>query len=81
MYKAKVTFFEELEDKTKTHRLFVSGENYQDALEQITNYYSEDTIESFSLAPFSPDNFIIFEQEQKELFKQVAKTLSDKIIW
>ena len=81
VFTAKVEFYEECEGKVRTHNLFITGENYAEALQKMINYYSEAAIESFTLAEFAPEEFVIFEEKDEELFKTVKKTLGEEVLW
>ena len=76
MFVAKVKYFDSLDEVTKTHRLFVSGKDYVDASKKIVDYYSNSEIDKFSLKMISADDFIIFDDDKKELFKQAVEAVS-----
>ena len=76
MFVAKVKFFDSFDEVPKTHRLFVSGKDYGDASKKIVDYYSDSAIDKFSLKMIGADDFIIFEDDKKELFKQAVEAVS-----
>lgn len=73
MFVAKVKYFDHFDETIKTHRLFVSGKDYVDASKKIVDYYSDSDIDKFSLKAFSLNDFVIFEDDKKELFKQAVE--------
>ena len=76
MFVAKVKYFDSLDDVIRTNRLFVSGKDYVDASKKIVDYYSDSAIDKFSLKMIGADDFIIFEDDKKELFKQAVEAVS-----
>lgn len=82
VYKAKVEIYKDFDDeKIAENYMFIYAEDYKGALETITDFYGEDLIKAIHLTIFSPDDFIIFGEENKKLFKTVDKTLSKDILW
>lgn len=76
MFVAKVKYFDHFDEMIKTHRLFVSGKDYVDASKKIVDYYSNSDLDRFSLKAFSLNDFVIFEDDKKELFKQAVEATS-----
>lgn len=76
MFVAKVKYFDSLDEVIRTNRLFVSGKDYVDASRKIVDYYSNSEIDKFSLKMIGADDFIVFEDDKKELFKQAVEAVS-----
>lgn len=76
MFVAKVKYFDSFDDVIRINRLFVSGKDYVDASKKIVDYYSDSAIDKFSLKMIGADDFIIFEDDKKELFKQAVEAVS-----
>ena len=76
MFVAKVKYFDNFDEVAKTHRLFVSGEDYVDASKKIVDYYSNSEIDKFSLKAIGLNDFVIFEDDKKELFEQAVEAVS-----
>lgn len=81
MYSGKVTFYEEAENKDITEFFFTAADNYAEAMDKVSHYYSEDAIESVSLSVLSPEAMIVFGEGEKNLFKQVKKVAAGNAPW
>ena len=81
MYKAKVNYYEKDECTEVKHFLIISGKNYLDAMEKIVDYYQDDDIESVSLSAIAPEDFIIFEENEKDLFAKVTTSAEGNAGW
>ena len=81
MYKAMVKYFEKDECVEVKHYLIISGKDYLDAMEKIIDYYQDDNVESVSLSAIAPEDFIIFEENEKNLFTKVANSAEENAGW
>ena len=83
IYVATVKHYEEWNNKETTSYMFVCADSTVKAVEQISNYYGEECLEDITLAPFSPDNFLEFDNSlhDRDLFEAIKETLNDRIVW
>ena len=81
IYAADIEYYEIADDTLNKVSTFVNADSYKDATEELTTYFGEKEIESISIAPFSPDNLLIFEEGNHGLFLQVKSRLGKDIIW
>lgn len=51
-YRGKLTWFNELDEKTTSEQIITFGVTYIDAMERIVKYYGEDSIEKVELEFF-----------------------------
>lgn len=49
---AKVTFFDDFDEKSTTKQVFLYSEGAKDAVDQICEWFGEDAIEAFSIKMF-----------------------------
>ena len=80
-FTAKVEYFNDEQIEIETNYSFVCADTFNDAVEQITDYYGEKNIESMFVKAFSPSNLLEFESADEELFERVEKTLAERVIW
>ena len=80
-YTVDIEYYETADDTLNKVSTFVSANSYKEAIEELVAYFGEEEIESISIAPFSPDNLLIFEEGNHELFLQVKSRLGKDIIW
>jgi hypothetical protein len=52
-----------------------------EAVQTISDFYGEKCIEWVEARPFSPDNFLVFNPEDEELFHHVETHLGEDIVW
>lgn len=81
MYVAKVKYYIPEEEKSEEESLFISGSHYHDVTEKLTGFYGEGEIEAMSISIFGPDDFIVFDDEDKHLFEIVKDKLEKKVVW
>lgn len=46
---AKVTFWDEIDEKMKTETLFLYTQNSHDAIDQICDWYGEESLDTFTI--------------------------------
>lgn len=78
IFKVKVEYFSEFENKMVNTNLFLAASNIQEAVKEVDTYFG-DTLEELSIGYFAPDNFIQFDNE--EMFTMVKETLEKDIVW
>jgi len=49
---AKVTYFDDFDEKSRTKQIFLYSEGAKDAVDQICEWFGEDAIEAFSIKMF-----------------------------
>ena len=62
------------------NRLFVFADSFTSVAERVTSYYGEYNIVTMEITPFSPDSFLLFDEEDTTLFCDVKYKLEEKII-
>ena len=81
IYTVKVEHYEEWDDAVVHASMFVCADTIAEAVQQVSDYYGEKCVESIEARPFSPDNFLIFTEKDKELFHTVTRHLEEDIVW
>ena len=81
MYIAKIDWYYEGDDTTEQYHIFVPAGSYVEAMEKLVSHFGELEIVRISLESFSPDNMLIFNQDEAALFDEVVHTLSEDIVW
>lgn len=81
IYEVKVEHYEEWDEKMVKSSMFVYADTIVEAVQQASNYYGEKCLESIEVRPFSPDNFLVFEEENTDLFTTVRDTLEREVVW
>lgn len=81
MYKVHIKFYDDYNSVVVKNYLFVAADGIKNTVEQLEAYYGVNNIEKVTIEPFSPDNMLIFEEDEKELFNIVSNTLSKKVVW
>ena len=80
MYKAKVKYYEN-DCAEVNHFLIINGESYLNVMERIIDYYKDGNLESVSLSVIAPEDFIIFEENEKDLFAKVTTVVEGNAGW
>ena len=82
-YVATVKHYREWDDKEANAFMFVCAESTVKAVEQISDYFGEESLEDITLVPFSPDNFLIINDENNGdlLFHDFALHAGDNVCW
>lgn len=81
MYIAKITVYDPDDNDMRKEQLFISGHDYSDVTDKLINYYGENELEDMFISLFSPDDFIVFDEEDKHLFEIVKDKLEKKVVW
>lgn len=84
VFTGKVKFYISAFDKESTESFFISARTYREAVEKITDVYAgeeEADVQSITLSVFSPEDFIIFEENDEELFKQAIEAAEKSVFW
>ena len=83
IFTGKVKFYISAFDKESTESFFISARNYSEAMGKITEVYGEEegSVLSVTLSVFSPEDFIIFEENDEELFKQAIEATKKSVFW
>ena len=81
IFKVKLSHYEEWNDKIVTSHMFVCAESTVEAVREVSDYYGEKCLEDITVSPFAPDNFLIIEGEDDELFHDFANRASENICW
>ena len=78
---ATVNYYNDDTMNVEPEHLFVCADTLKDVTEKISEFYGEDQIDSLEIAPFSPDDMLIFGEEEEDLFYEVKNTLGEKVVW
>ena len=81
IFTASVSYYNDDTSNIDTDNLFVCADTLKDVAEKISEYYGEDQIDSLGIGPFSPDNMLVFDEEDESLFYDIKDQLGEKIIW
>ena len=81
IFTATVNYYNDDTMNVEPEYLFVCADTLKDVTEKISEFYGEDQIDSLEIAPFSPDDMLIFREEEEDLFYEVKDTLGEKVVW
>ena len=84
LFTASVDVYNDLENKEEGYKMFICANSISEATQMISSYYGENNLIYLSIAPFSPDDMLIFsstDTEQADLFYAVKEKLEPDIIW
>ena len=81
IYVAYIERYEEWDQKMVTANLFVTANTLAEAIHKLSDYYGEEYLERVDIKSFSPDDFLVFKDEDTELFDMVKSKLEPDIIW
>ena len=76
---AKIDYYEE--DSIKHVATFVYEDSLSNAVESIAHYFGEGAIEKITIEPFSPDNLLVFYDNDLPIFFEAKEALAKDIIW
>lgn len=81
MFTATVNYYNDDTMNVETEHLFVCADTFKGVTEKVSEFYGEDQIDSLEIAPFSPDDMLIFNEEDEDLFYDVRDQLAEQIVW
>lgn len=81
MFTATVNYYNDDTMNVETEHLFVCADILKDVTEKISEFYGEDQIDSLEIAPFSPDDMLIFREEDSSLFYEAKDVLGEEVVW
>ena len=81
MYAATVKHYQEWSEETTNTFMLISADSTVKAVEQISDYYGEECLEDILIFPFSPDNFLIIDEEYDGLFHDFLLHAGDNVCW
>ncbi len=81
IYEVKIEHYEEWDEKMVKSSAFVYADTIVEAVQQVSDYYGEKCLESIEARPFSPDNFLVFDEKSADLFTTVRDTLEREVVW
>ena len=81
IFTVTVNYYNDNTTKLEANHLFVFADTLKDVAEKVSEYYGEDQIDLLEIVPYSPDDFIIFDEEDEHLFYEIKDCLCEKIIW
>lgn len=81
IYVATVEHYQEWNEEKVTSFMFVCADSTVKAVQQISDYYGEECLEDITLSPFSPDNFLLLNGNDDELFHDFALHAGDNVVW
>lgn len=80
-YVAYIEYYREWDEKMTAANLFITANTLTEAVNKLSSYYGEEYLERIDIKSFSPDDFIIFKDENTELFNAVKSAIEPDIIW
>ena len=80
-YVAYIERYEEWDQKMVAGNLFITANTLTEAIRKLSDYYGEEYLERVDIKSFSPDDFLIFKDENTELFDMVKSALEPDIVW
>ena len=81
IYQATVEHYQEWSEEVVTSFMFVCADSTVKAVEQVSDYYGEQCLEDITISPFSPDNFLIINDDYSYLFHDFALHAGDNVCW
>lgn len=82
IYVATVTHYEEWDSKSKVCYMLIAADSIVKAVQQVSDYYGEEYVEDITIAPFSPDNFVMLDDDAYgELFHDFTLHAGDNVVW
>lgn len=81
IFEVTVKHYEEWDDKIVDSYMFVCADTMVEAVQQISSYYGENTLEFIEVRPFSPGKLLAFTEEDAELFHTVRRHLESDVCW
>lgn len=81
MFTATVNYYNDDTMNVEIEHLFVCADTLKDVTEKVSEFYGEDQIDSLEIAPFSPDDMLIFREDYEELFYEVKNRLNEEVVW
>ena len=81
VYSVYIKYYDELNTRTRVDSCFVIGESYLDITQQMSTYYGNNCIEEIHIESISPDNFIVFKEEDKDIFTKTKRMILDDVVW
>lgn len=62
IYKYVVIFYDDMEEKDMVNKGYVIAENYKEAMEKVTKYYGDDSIDKVFLSAITYGSLIEIEE-------------------
>ena len=81
IFKATVEHYQEWNEEMVTDYMFVAAVSIVKAVEQISNYFGENCLDSIQVTPFSPDDFLVLDSKFKGVFDDFALHAGDNVCW
>jgi len=81
IYEVLVEHYQEWDSAMKTNHMFVCANTSKEAVGKITDYFGEECVESFSVSAFSPDDFLMVDGKDYDLFVKFRDCVADDIVW
>ena len=81
IYEVLVERYQEWDSAMKTSHMFVCANTSKEAVGKITDYFGEEYVESFSVSAFSPDDFLMVDGKDYDLFTKFRDCVADDIVW
>lgn len=78
---AEIDYYEEDSDVIKHVGTFVYEDSLSNAVESIAHYFGEGAIEKITIEPFSPDNLLVFFDNDLSIFFKAKEALAKDILW
>lgn len=80
-YRAKLTYYDEVDYTEQRVNLLICADGFKDVISKLSDYYGEEQLDEIYISPFSPEDMLIFEEKETDLYDEVILTLGAKVIW
>ena len=80
-YKAKLTYYNEVDYTEHKASLLICADKFKDVVSKLSDYYGEEQLDEICISPFSPDDMLIFEEKETDLYDEVIMRLGAEVIW
>lgn len=80
-YRAKLTYYSEVDYTEQRVNLLICADGLKDVISKLSDYYGEEQLDEIYISPFSPEDMLIFEEKETDLYDEVILRLGAKVIW
>ena len=81
IYEALVERYQDWDSAMVTNHMFICANTIKEAVGEITSYFGEECVVSLSISDFSPDNFLVVDGKDYDLFTKFKNRVAEDIIW
>ena len=81
MYEVLIERYHEYNEAMVTNHMFVCANTIKEAVGKVTDYFGEEYVESLSISDFSPDDFLVVDGKDYDLFTRFRDCVAEDIVW